>query len=63
MMILYDIDIDSQFRQRILKHLVCAQIDHVIAKGTSHQKFHRQIIHHFGVFEQICGSQNGKFVL
>ena len=48
-LILYDIQIHTQFIQRFLNRIIRLQIDDIIAQRTAHQKLHGHIVYHFGV--------------
>ena len=48
-LILHHVDIYAKFIQCLCHLLVSLKIDHVIAKRTTHQKFHREVVHHFRI--------------
>ena len=49
LLVLHQIQIQSQLVKCLSDCLLCLQVNDIIAKGTTHQKFHGHIIYHFGV--------------
>ena len=50
LLVLNDIQIQSQLLQSLLHILVALQVDHIIAQRAPHQELHGHIIDHLGVF-------------